>query len=440
MKRSRRTVSTAALLAAGLAVLGAAPAPGAGFLIFEHGTKAMGLAGAFTAQADDGSAMFHNAAGLAFQDRRSIDVGTTLISNTTGDFEGLGPFPGRGATGEQADAVFFPSHAYYVQPIAPNWTFGLGFNDPFGLAMEWDNVDDWPGRFINYDAELRTFDLNPTIAWKATPNLGIGLGFVARWSDIELNQRLGVPSPFGGVAEVGDTRLESDLDEGFGWNAGILHKVNPSFSWGLAYRSKVEVDYNGEGRFTQIATGIPEFDAAVRAQIPFDQDLPLESTIDFPDLAMLGFAFGLTRNVVLETDVQWTGWSSFDELPIEFTENPQFSRVLPERYDDVYAYRAGLAWTTSPRSEWRFGFVHDETPQPETSVGPLLPDADRDGLTVGYGYRGGWDFDIALMYLEFDERTRDETFRSDEFPNEPIFHGTFDTTAFLLGMTVGFNP
>jgi long-chain fatty acid transport protein len=236
--RCRATATPTALLAGLLITLAASPASGAGFLIFEHGSKAMGMAGAFTAQADDGSAMFHNAGGLAFQHQRSVEAGTTLITNLKGDFTGLPPFPGTAATGEQADAIFFPSHVYYVQPVAPTWTFGLGFNNPFGLSMEWDRVDDWPGRFISYDAELRTFDLNPTIAWEATPNLGIGLGLVARWSDLELNQRIGRPNPLTSrVVDIADTQLSSDLEVGLGWNLGLLHKVSSRFSWGLAYRS-----------------------------------------------------------------------------------------------------------------------------------------------------------------------------------------------------------
>lgn len=430
---SRVTSSLKPITAAVLAVLVASPAFGAGFGIFEHGSKAMGMAGAFTAQADDGSAMFHNAAGLAFQKDREIQVGTTLISNITADFEGLPPFPGPNAEGEQKDAVFFPSHAYWVEPLGPSWTFGLGFNDPFGLVLEWDNPDTWPGRFISYRAELRTFDLNPTIAWQATPELGIGLGVVGRWSDIELERRIGVPSPLGGAAEVGDANLSSDLDEGFGWNAGLLHKPTPRFSWGLSYRSKIDVDYGGDGRFTQILTGIPAFDAAVAAQIPFGTDLPIETSIEFPDLASLGLAYAVTRNVLVEADVNWTGWSSFDRLVIDFETADQFDQVIPEDYEDVYNYRLGVRWTTSPTSQWRFGYVYDETPQPEESVGPLLPDANRNGVTIGYGYDGGWDFDIALMYLVFDERTRDETFQ-----NEAVFHGVYDTEGLLLGMTLGF--
>lgn len=430
------------VLAATLGVLVAAPTPpaqAAGFGIFEQGTKAMGMAGAFTAQADDPSAMFHNAAGLAFQHERAFAAGTTLITADS-DFQGLPPFPGAGATGTGSGGVFFPAHIYYVRPLGPTWTFGLGFNDPFGLTTEWDDKDNWPGRYLSTKVVLRTFDLNPTLAWQATPNFGIGVGAVARFSDVELNRRIPVFNPVSGqVVDAGKAELTSDLDLGYGWNAGLLHKVTPRFSWGLSYRSKIEVDYEGDARFTQISTGVPALDAGVRAQVPFDTNLPLATAIEFPDMASLGLAFGLTRNLVLETDFNWTGWSSFDTVILAFPSNPQFTQVLDQRYEDVYNYRAGLNWTTSPSSEWRFGAVWDESPQPEESVGPLLPDSDRVGLTVGYGHRGRWDFDIAFMYLELDERTRDETFSDPQgFPVDAVFHGTYDSTAYLLGLTLGF--
>ena len=43
-----------------------APARAGGFALFEQGARSMGFAGAFTAQASDPSAIFHNAAGIAF--------------------------------------------------------------------------------------------------------------------------------------------------------------------------------------------------------------------------------------------------------------------------------------------------------------------------------------------------------------------------------------
>ena len=51
-----------------------------GFQLNEHGTRAMGQAGAFAARAYDPSAVYFNPAGLAFQDRDALYIGTVLIT------------------------------------------------------------------------------------------------------------------------------------------------------------------------------------------------------------------------------------------------------------------------------------------------------------------------------------------------------------------------
>ena len=60
-------------------ILGPASAHAAGFAIFEQGARAMGFAGAFTAQANDPCAIFHNAAGIAFLKGKQLYLGGTLI-------------------------------------------------------------------------------------------------------------------------------------------------------------------------------------------------------------------------------------------------------------------------------------------------------------------------------------------------------------------------
>ena len=435
MRRRGGIFGITVIAAGALLALSAAPVHAAGFSIFEHGSKAMGMAGAFTAQADDPSALFHNAGGLAFVEETEFAAGFTWIHATEAELQGAAPFPGD-VTAEQELLSEFPPHLYWVQPINPTFKFGLGIETPFGLTTEWENPETFPGRFISTKAALRAIDVNPTIGWRVG-NLGIGVGAIARFSDVELNRSVGRINPFTQrVADVARLELTSDFHEGFGWNAGILHKVNPSFSWGLSYRSKVTVAYEGDARFTQVLTGFQQFDAAVRAQIPFGTDLPVETSIEFPDQASLGLAFGLSPNLLLETDVNWTGWSSFDTLVIDFqgaSSNDRFDSTIPEEWDDVNNYRVGLRWTTSPTSQWRFGYVFDETPQPEEAVSPLLPDADRNGFTLGYGYTGRWKIDLAVMYLPFDERTRERSFE-----NEGPFFGTYNTTAWLFGTTIRF--
>ena len=81
-----------ALSIVALVTLAAAPLHAAGFSIFEQGSKAMGMAGAFTAQADDPSALFYNAGGLAFVDKQEFSIGDTYIHATKAELRGRDPF------------------------------------------------------------------------------------------------------------------------------------------------------------------------------------------------------------------------------------------------------------------------------------------------------------------------------------------------------------
>src|SRR5689334_3358118 len=69
----------------------------AAFAIFEHGARGMGFAGAYTAQGVDPSAIFFNAAGIAFLKGNHLAVGGTAIA-PHGDFTGANPFPGTSVT------------------------------------------------------------------------------------------------------------------------------------------------------------------------------------------------------------------------------------------------------------------------------------------------------------------------------------------------------
>jgi len=435
----RGSVMGRALVFVALVALAAAPIHAAGFSIFEQGSKAMGMAGAFTAQADDPSLLFHNAGGLAFVTERQFSVGDTWIHGLKADFKGAAPFPGPNNSAEQKKLSAFPPHAYWVQPINTTWKFGFGIETPFGLTTEWENPDQFAGRFLSTKAVLQVIDLNPTLGWQVTPNFGIGVGAIARFSKVELNRNVPFNNPFTlSVIDIGRLHLESNYKNGYGWNAGILHKVNNSFSWGLSYRSKIKVEYEGDARVNRILTGNAQLDALLATRVPFDKNLPVKTEIEFPDEASLGLAFALSPNLLLETDFNWTGWSTFDEVPITFTGgtgNSLPNTKIPQHWDDANNYRVGLRWTTGPTSQWRFGYVYDETPQPEEAINPLLPDANRNGVTIGYGHTGNIGFDVALMYLVFDERSRHKTFTDDD---EGDFFGTYNTHALLFGVTLNF--
>lgn len=421
-----------AMAAVAAALFPVSPAIGGGFSIFEQGSKAMGMAGAFTAQADDPSTLFHNVGGLAFFEEREIAVGLTLITSTDEEFVGRPPGLGTGSTANLVSLREPLPHFYWVQPVNQTWNFGLAVNAPFGLKTEWENPDRFAGRFVNTEAALLVVDLSPNVGFKLSENFGIGFGAIIRLTEVELNRRQATIDPFlGSLAEFASTNLQSDMDEGFGWQMGLLHRYNESFSWGFSYRSKVKADYTGDARFTQIPTGNPVFDQILAATFPFDQTLPVKTAIEFPDTASLGVAVALGAESLVEVDVNWAGWSSFETLLIEFPGNPIFDLERPENWKDVYNYRLGLLFGRGSGREWRFGYVWDESPQPTASVSPLLPDADRAGYTAGWGREGnGIDLDLAIMYLDFEPRTNDMSIDG--------FNGTYSQNGWLLAATFGF--
>src|SRR5688572_16889475 len=149
---------SAALAAWLLAVAVSVPTPvrAAGFALFEQGARGMGFAGAFTAQASDPSAIFHNAAGIAFLRGKQLYLGGTVVAPSS-TFEGANPFPGAGVTEKTDAGLLLPPSVYYTHQLAPDLVAGIGVNVPFGLRSRWASPDTYSGRFISHSAELSGF-------------------------------------------------------------------------------------------------------------------------------------------------------------------------------------------------------------------------------------------------------------------------------------------
>ncbi len=420
----RRRVAAFWILAS---ALGAGAAQAAGFAVSEQSARAMGMAGAFGAQADDPSAVFWNPGGLAFQEERRFQVGITLLSIGEHGFRGGAAFPGPGETGRQEHHVEPLPQLYWVEPVGRDWVFGLGLNSPFRLDTGWENPDAWSGRFIAEEANLSVFDLNPSLAWRACERLGLSAGLVLRASELDLRRREALVNP-GTLLEQEAARVElqSDLETAVGWSAGLLYRAGRRWSWGASYRSAIEVDYRGRTGLTQVVTGDPVFDAVVATTLPFGQDVPFQTSIDFPAWLNLAAAYQATPTVLLELDASRTGWDVLDRTGVIVEDTPRLNTTLFSGWDDSHAYRLGLRWSGQSNSEWRIGLYFDDSPQPDEDVGPLLADADRVGYSVGYGTNvGGIDAEFALVYIDFDHRAT--------ATNRDGFNGSYENRGWILG-------
>jgi long-chain fatty acid transport protein len=411
-----------------LPLLLAAPAAhGGGFALFDQGAKAMALAGAFTAQADDGSAVFYNAGGLALLEVASMSGGGVVQGLGDAQVQGLPPGLAAGGTGEEATLLEVPGvHAYWVQPLRPRLVFGVGLDTPFYLSTDWDRPDDFPGRTLNLDSELRALDVNPAVAVRIGRSLGLGFGVVLRASEITHERRLQRVEPLSQeLVDVASFDLETDVETGFGWNVGVLQQVSPYFAWGVAYRSGVDVDYAGSGTLTQIPSGNDQFDELLADTLPFDQALALATSLEFPAIAGAGVAFGFGTNTILELDAGWTEWSRVQQIPFVLPNDPGLSSNVELRFDDAMSARLGLLVQTASGAQWRAGLAFEESPQPDETVGPFFADADATVLAFGFGK--DW-LDVAVSWTQYADRT--------VTGNVDGFNGNWSADALRLGITV----
>ena len=128
------------------------------------------------------------------------------------------------------------------------------------------------------------------------------------------------------------------------------------------------------------------------------------------------------------------GVEQLRRAPITFPDYPLLSSVKPENYEDSLTYRLGVEYKKSETWSWLFGALYDESPVPTESVSPLLPDANRTGISVGFSwaFSPSMTLDAGFLHLMFPER-------STEGRDYDNFNGTYTTSAELLGFSVVYK-
>jgi long-chain fatty acid transport protein len=407
-------VTTAALLLAC-----ASSAWAAGYAVWEMGTRSSAMGGVLTASAEDPTAVFYNPAGLGWLEGRQATLDFTVINPYT-EFSGVDPNPGFGVTERLDDPVFFLPQAYVAQRLNEQWSAGLGFYTPYGLAVEWQDPASYSGRYIATKTELRTYFVSPTVAFAPTDRVRAGLGLNLVKGSVELNQNLVENLP--NATELGKAKLSGDSDWAVGFNAGLMVDVAEHTTLGFSYKSEITLDFTGDAAFT-----------ALVENAPLPPDGGVTTSLPLPSLFSLGVASQVNDRLLLEFNYNRIQWSTFDMLEFNFTESPENDKSIREDYVDTSQYRFGAEFVATPELALRGGFVYDESPQPSGSVGPVLPDADRKGVSIGAGYQlGDVELDVYNLFLFFaDREIRD---------NWDGYDGDYQnyTNLFGLGLTYHF--
>jgi long-chain fatty acid transport protein len=429
------------IVLAAAALLAFTPAArGAGFLIYEHGAAAMAMGGAFTAVANNPSAIWHNPAGLSWVEGTQVLLGGTLIFPTGSvNMPNIGLVrPDLGQKFDQVQQIFTPPNVYITHKFSDRVTAGIGFMAPFGLGTKWQKTNDSPPSFplayLGYNNDMQTFFINPTIAVKVLDNLSLAVGcsYIFSKLTLDLYQSFG-PFIEGGAAYDVPTAMKGTGDS-FNFNAGVLYK-GKGFSLGASYRSHFNIKYSGT-----VTLDNQFLPAPLQPDVPTSGDVT--TTFKFPAILTLGLAIDISPKLLWSFDLHTYYWKRFDSYTANITFPDPFGTqtlTAPQLWKNSHCVRMGFQYLATDKLTLRLGGFFDEAPQPVETMDPNLPDSDRWAITGGVSYRfGKLTLDVGLHSEHFLARTSQHGFIFGPFDPNPAA-GTYKTEALLLGINLGYK-
>ncbi len=390
-----------------------------GFQLNEHGSKAMGLGGAFTAVVSDASTVYWNAAGMSFLEGTNLILGAALIGPST-TFRGVTPSVDKSRMVRQ---VFFPPHFFLTHQISESFSVGLGASVPFGLGTLWE--DDWLGRYLAVETELTTIAVPLVVSWKIADNLSISAGGSYHHASVLIRQATSL-APFEGDAFI---TLEGEESSAFGYNFGFLWKPLDVLSIGGSFKSEVDFSFEGTAEATgpvQLAASLPSGD------ISADLTTPLN--------IQGGIAVRVIKQLQLSADFQWIGWSSYDTLAVDFKDEAFDDLSEPRLYEDTYIIRFGAQYDLSDEFSLLGGVYYDKNPVDANNLSPSLPDSDRLGFSVGVDAKITNNLGISGSYLFIRSSELTVTDSHQEYtPGGSKLNGIYNSSANLLSLSIYYS-
>jgi long-chain fatty acid transport protein len=461
------------LLLVGILLVGTGLSPRAaraqGFSVYEQGTCTMALAGAGVAHpCGDGSSIFFSPAGLLDTEGVTISAGATLIATQgafTSDYT-------RAETELQNDPIPVP-HLYGAWKSTPRIAVGIGVYVPYGLETQWPAT--WDGAFEGYDNGVESIYIQPTLAYQVTDRIRVGGGPILGIGSVTLNQRIDAsqqqvqggdtdtPDDDVYLADLGvpfhtafaDASLEGSGAIGYGGHVGLTVEATDRIQFGARYMTPVKFEYDGEATFEPVDTGLQlPANNPITGGRSVSLDFILESTfvngplvdqsveteLTMPAQFVAGVSVEAMSELQFLLDYHWTGWSSFDTIPLDFEEDA-LDQKRNEGYENTHAVRIGAAYDLTDAFTLRGGYLFNQAAAPDRTVTPLLPEANRNHLTAGLGWHATdvVEVNVAYQYLGQNDRrgrVRDERVGEEDPSAEDLNSGLYSFNAHLIGTTI----
>jgi long-chain fatty acid transport protein len=392
------------------------PASASGYGVREWSAAAMGssYAGA-SATGSDASFLAYNPATLASVGSYDSSVSITGLfplssaTYTTATTSAGTPAGGLMTPEDIIQNAVVPNLAARMR-LSPDWAVGLAIYAPWGLSTEYE--DGWAGRYYALESQLLTVNVMPTVSWQFSQNFAVAAGLQIQYATGKLSNAvdLGTVGALfaipGAVPGGNDGLAMFDADGwGVGFTLGVMGEIAEGVTVGLSYRSAVTHNLQGPLDFTLDPGGVGAIISGATGALV---DTDAEAVITTPDRVTAGARVRLADQWTALFEADWTNWSRFRELRV-VSENPaQADDVTIADWEDSWFGSVGVEYRANDQWTLRAGAGVDQSPIPDETRNPRIPDGHRTWVSVGFTVRVSQSLDLSASYAHLS------------LPEEPI--------------------
>ncbi|MDR1258068.1 MAG: outer membrane protein transport protein [Tannerellaceae bacterium] len=422
-----------------------------GYQVNSQSARQAGMGHVGAAMKLGAESMHFNPAGLGFLDK-TIDLSAGVSGVFSSGEYTKGTYKNKPDNDPSTPLYFYAGFRVYDFMSA-----GISVTNPYGSAMNWGK--NWTGAHLIQDISLKSFSIQPTLAFKIGDRLCLGGGLMMMFGNFSLSRAL-ITS--GDLAMAADAKpplqpfadkykditpvsatLSGDAGVRLGFNIGAMYDITDRITAGVSYRSKVQMRVP-EGTAQLTYANELELKPILSAMIPpldqgtFEAELPLPSNLN------AGISYKPSDRLTLSGEVQFVGWGAYKELNVQFWQESVkgYSLSAKKEYKNSRIYRIGGQFATTERLDLRLGFYFDESPVKDNFLNPETPSMNKLGTSAGFSFRptGNLSVDVALSYVTGFGRDGSYTDVNPVTQQPRVFEGHYKIRAFTpsIGLSYSF--
>ena len=346
------------------------------------GPKSTAMAGSVVATADDPiDSLFFNPATISDVKGTKVTAGLSII-NFPVEYKSQSGYKDTNDT-----RPIIPFLAYTTDSFSPIF-WGIGVYSNFGIGFEYEE-DPAHGVYGDLKSLIGTLSLNPTVAYRVTPQLVFAIQGNISYGKAEIDFPIATEA----------LKTESD-GPGFGATLGLLYKPITPISIGLKWRSPSKFILRGDARLSN------------------NKD-DLKLYLYYPQAVCIGLGYMPTNNLTLELDYTWYDWSHFRHSRFSYDTWDYLDAPFSGGVKDCYRLSIGVEYLFKNNIVLRTGYMYNRSATHKEWLSPLGPDVTNHSFGLGGGIElGDFEIGVSTIYIYVPDKNISPTESKSGFPGK----------------------